>query len=393
MSKLICPECGEEIKEGQLICDNCNYRLPQPAAPAQPAPSAPAPSAPAPSKPNVPAPSKPNAPAPGKPGSASVNMPESIMAHGDVAVNSSHAEDNSVHTDNSVQNNVQTNVQHSVTDNSQTVNNTNQTVNNNTTILIMGGGSAPLPEGIDENTASAVRQAQQQIADQKPAKPQKEQPSAQPQDGQKGIGSIAGGSAYTPPVASSGSGVKKWIGIIVSALVLIGIIALFIPSETKTNTPEKCITAVQQQVDKGNLRTARKYIRNYENAKDDIIEAYVTLLSKYLDEGKFKDAKGLVEFYGSGEYTQPLNRGLYNYLIATCEYDQAEEYINVEAKPSYREYYAYMEECVKEMSQAGKKEEAKAFIAKKINYFATNTSGSYTKARVEEKLNGIIAKY
>ena len=98
MSKLICPECGEEIKEGQLVCDNCNYHLPQPATPSVPVKTAS----------TTPAPQ-----APTKPGKAqqggSVAMPESIMSHGDVAVNNSHAEDNSVHTDNSVQNNVQTN--------------------------------------------------------------------------------------------------------------------------------------------------------------------------------------------------------------------------------------------------------------------------------------------
>jgi len=364
------------MQPGVRVCPNCEYELTD-AEFAQAGGAAPAkPEVAAPAKPDVAAPARPATGKPSKPAKPEVAMPESILSHGDVSV--SHAEDNSVHNDNSVQNNVQTNV----TDNSQTVNNTNQTVNNNTTILIMGGGSAPLPDGIDENTASAVRQAQQQIA----------QSGTQDGDGngEKGVGSIADGPAYTP---STMGGAKKWIGIIVSVLVLIGVIALFIPRETKTNTPDKCITAVQQQVDKGNLRTARKYIRNYENAKDDVIEAYVTLLSKYLDEGKFKDAKSLVEFYGQGEYTQPLNHGLYNYLIATGEYDQAEEYINVEAKASYREYYAYMEECVKAMSKDGKKEEAKAFIAKKINYFATNTSGSYTKARVEEKLNNIIAKY
>ena len=217
MSKMICPECGEEIKEGQLVCDNCHYRLPQPAAPAKPTQSTPAPSA------------------PGKPAKntqgSSVAMPESIMSHGDVAVNNSHAEDNSVHTDNSVQNNVQTNtnVQHSVTDNSQTVNNTNQTVNNNTTILIMGGGNAPLPAGMDENTAAAVRQAQQQMTQQQPAhqpqrqqhaQPQQEQHAAQAQDGQKGIGSIAGGVAYAPPTVSSGS--KNWIMIAVIAVIVLG---------------------------------------------------------------------------------------------------------------------------------------------------------------------------
>lgn len=363
------------MQPGVRVCPNCEYELTDAefaqaggAAPAKPEVSAPA-------KPDVAAPARPTTGKPSKPAKPDVAMPESILSHGDVSV--SHAEDNSVHNDNSVQNNVQTNV----TDNSQTVHN----VNNNTTILIMGGGSAPLPDGIDENTASAVRQAQQQMAQSAP----QEGIAAGPDE--KGVGSIADGPGYTP--SHIGGGAKKWIGIIVSALVLIGVIALFMPHETKTNTPEKCVTAVQQAVDKGNLRTARKYIRNYENAKDDVIEAYVTLLTKYLDEGKFKDAKSLVEFYGQGEYTRPLNRGLYNYLIATCEYDQAEEYINVEAKPSYREYYAYMEECVKQMCTAGKKEDAKAFVQKKLVFFADNTTGSYTKTRVEDKLNGIIAKY
>ncbi|MBR0196065.1 MAG: zinc ribbon domain-containing protein [Paludibacteraceae bacterium] len=373
-----CPECGEELQPGVRVCPNCEYELTDAefaqagGAPAKPEVSAPA-------KPEVSAPARPTSGKPSKPAKPDVAMPESILSHGDVSV--SHAEDNSVHNDNSVQNNVQ----HNVTDNSQTVNNTNQTVNNNTTILIMGGGQAPLPDNLDENTASAVRQAQQQMAQSAPLA------EGDGDDGEKGVGSIVGGSGVTP--SHVGSKVKTWIGIIVTLIVIGGCVALCTPSETKTNTPDKCVTAVQQQVDKGNLRTARKYIRNYEKSKDDIIEAYVTLLSKYLDEGKFKDAKSLVELYGQGEYTIPLNRGLYNYLLSVGDFDQAEEYINVQAKPSNIEYYKYMEECVKQLCTEGKKEEAKAFIAKKIVFFAPNSTGAYTKTRVEEKLNGVIAKY
>ena len=241
MSKLICPECGEEIKEGQLVCDNCNYHLPQPATPS--APVKPASATPVPQ-------------APTKPGKAqqggSVAMPESIMSHGDVAVNNSHAEDNSVHTDNSVQNNVQTNtnVQHSVTDNSQTVNNTNQTVNNNTTILIMGGGNAPLPAGMDENTANAVRQAQQQMSQQPAHQPQRQPqhaqpaPQDQPQDGQKGIGSIAGGAAYTPTTVSSST--KSWITIAIIAVIVIGGAVLFFTGED-SDKPAQTTEVVEVQ--------------------------------------------------------------------------------------------------------------------------------------------------
>ena len=219
------------MQPGTRVCPNCEYELTD-AEFAQAGGAAPAkPEVAAPAKPDVAAPARPATGKPSKPAKPDVAMPESILSHGDVSV--SHAEDNSVHNDNSVQNNVQTNV----TDNSQTVNNTNQTVNNNTTILIMGGGSAPLPDGIDENTASAVRQAQQQMAQSAAQEGIANGPD------EKGVGSIADGPGYTP--SHIGGNVKKWIGIIVSALVLIGLIALFIPNETKTNTPEKCITAVQ----------------------------------------------------------------------------------------------------------------------------------------------------
>ena len=135
------------------------------------------------------------------------------------------------------------------------------------------------------------------------------------------------------------------------------------------------------------------YVVGYKKDKDDVIEGYVTLLSKYLDEGMWEDAKSLVEFYGQGNYTQPLNHGLYNYLLSIGEYDQAEGYINVESKPTDTEYYGYMEECVKLMCAAGLISPAHEFIAKKTLHFAANRSGYYSKARVEERLNKIVAAY
>jgi hypothetical protein len=175
--------------------------------------------------------------------------------------------------------------------------------------------------------------------------------------------------------------------------LLIGGGAFLALRDTAADNPEQCVTAVNQAVDKNNLKKARNLVVSYKNDKDDVIEGYVTLLSKYLDEGKWEDAKSLVEYYGQGEYTQPLNRGLYNYLLSVGEYDKAEEYINVDAKPSDREYYDYLEEAVQLMCQAGQLDSAEEFIAKKANHFATNRSGYYTVTHVQERLTKIVAAY
>lgn len=181
-------------------------------------------------------------------------------------------------------------------------------------------------------------------------------------------------------------------GLVVIALIAGGIWA-FMNRSTTGNTPEQCSSAVESALAKGDIKSARNYILSYQNAKDDIIDCYANVLSAYLDEGNWEEAKSLVAFYGQGEYTQPLNRGLYNYLLATGDFDKAEEYINVEEKPANDEYYEYMEECVKQLCMAGKKDEAKLFVARKSTFFASNRAGTYSKSRVEERLNKLIASY
>jgi hypothetical protein len=52
-----------------------------------------------------------------------------------------------------------------------------------------------------------------------------------------------------------------------------------------------------------------------------------------------------------------------------------------------------MEVCVKLMCAAGLITPAHEFIAKKALHFAANRSGYYSKARVEERLNKIVAAY
>ena len=179
--------------------------------------------------------------------------------------------------------------------------------------------------------------------------------------------------------------------VVIALLVCGGVLIAF--RDTAANNANRCVAAVTKAVDKDNLKSARNYVVGYKKDKDDVIEGYVTLLSKYLDEGMWEDAKSLVEFYGQGNYTQPLNHGLYNYLLSIGEYDQAEGYINVESKPTDTEYYGYMEECVKLMCAAGLISPAHEFIAQKALHFAANRSGYYSKARVEERLNKIIAAY
>ena len=179
--------------------------------------------------------------------------------------------------------------------------------------------------------------------------------------------------------------------VVIALLVCGGVLIAF--RDTAANNANRCVAAVTKAVDKDNLKSARNFVVGYEKDKDDVIEGYVTLLSKYLDEGMWEEAKSLVEFYGQGNYTQPLNHGLYNYLLSIGDYDQAEGYINVESKPTDTEYYGYMEECVKLMCAAGLITPAHEFIAKKALHFAANRSGYYSKARVEERLNKIVAAY
>ena len=185
--------------------------------------------------------------------------------------------------------------------------------------------------------------------------------------------------------------------IVISALIVVALIVtggvLIAFRDTAANNADRCVTAVTKAVDKDNLKKARSFVVGYKKDKDEVIEGYVTLLSKYLDEGMWEDAKSLVEFYGQGDYTQPLNRGLYNYLLSVGDYNQAEQYINVEAKPSDKEYYDYMEECVQLMCAAGLVSPAQEFIAKKAIHFVSNNSGNFTQARVQERLNKIVAAY
>lgn len=180
--------------------------------------------------------------------------------------------------------------------------------------------------------------------------------------------------------------------VVIVLALLIGGGVLIAFRDTAANNADRCVTAVTKAVDKDNLKKARNFLVSYKKDKDEVIEGYVTLLSKYLDEGKWEDAKSLVEYYGQGEYTKPLNKGLFNYLLSIGEYELAENYINVEEKPTDREYYTYMEECVKLMCQAGMLSEAQAFIAKKALHYAAS-SGYYSKTRVQERLNKIVNQY
>lgn len=180
--------------------------------------------------------------------------------------------------------------------------------------------------------------------------------------------------------------------VVIVLALLIGGGVLIAFRDTAANNADRCVTAVTKAVDKDNLKKARSFLVSYKKDKDEVIEGYVTLLSKYLDEGKWEDAKSLVEYYGQGEYTKPLNKGLFNYLLSIGEYELAENYINVEEKPTDREYYTYMEECVKLMCQAGMLSEAQAFIAKKALHYAAS-SGYYSKTRVQERLNKIVNQY
>ena len=196
---------------------------------------------------------------------------------------------------------------------------------------------------------------------------------------------------------------KNWLSehmkaIVIAACVVIALLVgggvLIAFRDTAANNADRCVAAVTKAVDKDNLKSARNFVVGYKNDKDEVIEGYVTLLSKYLDEGMWEEAKSLVEYYGQGAYTQPLNHGLYNYLLSVGDYDQAEAYINVEAKPTDKEYFDYMEECVKLMCEAGNISSAQEFISRKALHFASNRSASrYSKANVEERLNKIVNAY
>ena len=186
-------------------------------------------------------------------------------------------------------------------------------------------------------------------------------------------------------------------GLIIAACIVVALIVggglLVAFRDTAANKAELCVQAVDKAVNKDNLKQARNFIMGYKNDKDDIMESYVTLLSKYFDEGKWEEAKSLVEYYGQGQYTGDLNRGLYNYLMATGEYEKAEDYINVEEKPSDKEYFEWMEESVDLMCKAGLVSPAEQFIAKKALHFASNHSGYYTRDRVQARLNKIVEAY
>jgi len=183
------------------------------------------------------------------------------------------------------------------------------------------------------------------------------------------------------------------IAICVVVGLLVGGALLVAFRDTAANKAELCIQAVNKSVSKDNLKQARDFIVGYKKDKDEIMESYVTLLSKYFDEGMWEDAKSLVEFYGQGQYTGDLNRGLYNYLLSAGDFDLAENYINVEAKPTDSQYYEYMEDCVNLMCQAGLLGPAQTFIAKKAIHFAANRTGYYSKDRVQERLEKIIEAY
>ena len=65
----------------------------------------------------------------------------------------------------------------------------------------------------------------------------------------------------------------------------------------------------------------------------------------------------------------------------------------MEEKPSDDQYYGYMEECVNLMCAAGLINPAQEFIARKALHFASNRSGYYSKERVQERLDKIVASY
>ncbi|MCQ2334042.1 MAG: hypothetical protein MJZ88_05455 [Paludibacteraceae bacterium] len=213
MATIKCPECGAEIPAGTHICPNCDYELSESeyAAQAPEAPTAPA----MPAQPEVPTTSVPST----KPAKPNVQAPESVMAHGNV--------DASVH-----------NVQNT-TQNTQNVTNT---------FIIMGGGSAPLPNNIDPQTAAAVQQAQQQAQRQQHVQPQP-QPQPQPSEpltaetGEKGLGSIDG---RRRPVSG---GRNKWIGIVIGVIVAVVVFFIFFkPSGEKKMGNEPSAPAKTEQV-------------------------------------------------------------------------------------------------------------------------------------------------
>jgi hypothetical protein len=232
-----CPECGEPIGPDENICPVCQYELtpeeqgldPQPDTSEMPA----APEAPAFDMPEAstmsdfnPFESTGNT----KPGGSANGGETTIMSTGSV--------DNSSHVSNSDSHNT------NVVDNSQTsntVNNTSNSVTNNqtTNVFIIGGGDAPVPQGLDPNTAAAIAQAQQT------KKPRKPNVSAESDDtsasGAKGVGSISGGPAFQPQPAKKGSGGGLGVGLIAGTvagiLVIAGIAYLFSGNGSDVQSP------------------------------------------------------------------------------------------------------------------------------------------------------------
>ncbi|MBR0036831.1 MAG: GlsB/YeaQ/YmgE family stress response membrane protein [Bacteroidales bacterium] len=241
----ICPECGEPIGPNENICSVCQYELTPEEQGLEPAAPEPA----AAGKPEVPAFETPEVPempdlnpfdaVPNKPGKGGGSA-----NGGETTIMSTGAVDNSSHVSNSDSHNT------SVVDNSQTsntVNNTSNSVTHNqtTNVFIIGGGDAPVPSGIDPQTAAAIAQAQQTKKPQKPSQPQEA-----PAEGAKGVGSIAGGPAFQPAVAkkNSGGGLGTGLiaGIIAGIVVIAGLVYVFSGNGGETPAPAPVQEIVEQ---------------------------------------------------------------------------------------------------------------------------------------------------
>ena len=171
------------------------------------------------------------------------------MAHGNVDVSQHHTEDKSTHN----------------VDQSQTINNTQQTVTN--TFIIMGGG-ATMPNNLDPQTAAALQQAQQHApqAATQPAPQQNPTPSAQPTtaaNGQKGIGAI---DSSAVPIQPTSRNAKRWgIPLAVVAVVVVAVVAFLVlrpeqatsPAEVATKT-EQVSTPAKKQQSAGTSNTATR---------------------------------------------------------------------------------------------------------------------------------------
>lgn len=213
MSTYKCPECGNPILLNERHCANCDYDVTDAEyaalVPAQPA-------NPIVEKPTVSQPTTSQNPV------ATTGI-DTVMAHGNVDASTHHTEDNST-----------LNI-----DNSKTVHNTNQTVTN--TFIIMGGGTAPMPQNMDPQIADAIKQAQQ-IAQPttQPAAPTPPVTPTQPKAeevGQKGIGSIDGRRPEPPKTPK-----KWWIGIVVVALIAVAAVAVLGGKEEQPPTQSTTTT-------------------------------------------------------------------------------------------------------------------------------------------------------